>query len=382
MPRVALLREITDSSVLDEVFAHGRVTRAGLADATGISGPTVWESVRRLAAAGLLRPAGSRETAGRGRSATYYELAAAAGWVLAVAVDLAGVRTCVADLAGRVSHEAHHPVPAPDDGGRLVTAVRRAAQRAIDGASGLGKLRAAGISVASPVRPSPRGREVVAVPGSTFPAGTELTEDVLTGIIDVPLLIDNDVNLAALAERRHGSAQQASSFAYAYIGAGLGMAVYIGDHVIRGSHGLAGEIGYLAAPAGNDYVTLSQALADQGFHGGGGSLDVAAVLTLADRAVGGDADARAAVDRLGILIGNAVVAGCAIVDPELVLLGGPIGCHAAFEASLRDAVTRFVPAPPRIAVGSAGDSASLRGALYLALEHGRKQLVDTVGAKL
>src|ERR1700678_344356 len=84
LPRLAMLREITDRAVLDKVFHQFRVTRVGLASATGISKPTIWESVRRLVGAGILCAAGSLETGKRGRAATFFELTHTAGWVLAL----------------------------------------------------------------------------------------------------------------------------------------------------------------------------------------------------------------------------------------------------------------------------------------------------------
>jgi predicted NBD/HSP70 family sugar kinase len=248
-----MLREITDSSVLGEVFHRGRVTRAGLAGATGLSGPTVWESVRRLAGAGLLRAAGRQQTSGRGRAATYYELTGTAGWVLALTVNQQGVRARAADMAGRPIGANQQPAGAHGDTGSLILSIRRAVQRAVGAAAGHGTLRAVAMSVANPVRPGTG--EIIALPGSPFPAGMHLPTDILADIAGAPLLIDNDVNLAALAERHAGPASEVSSFAYVYVGAGLGLALYVGDQLIRGAHGLAGEIGYPAAVGNGQYAT-------------------------------------------------------------------------------------------------------------------------------
>ena len=62
-----------------------------------------------------------------------------------------------------------------------------------------------------------------------------------------PVLVDNDVNLAALAEHRAGNAAGRLASPYVYVGAGRGLGLYIGDQLIRGAHGLAGEIGFLPA---------------------------------------------------------------------------------------------------------------------------------------
>src|SRR5262249_49523668 len=241
--------------------------------------------------------------------------------------------------------------------------------------AGAGPLRAVALSVASPVRPG-GGGQVIALPASPFPEGNSLSADALAREVDAPVLIDNDVSLAALAERRDGRARDAASFAYAYVGGGLGMAVYLGDQLIRGAHGLAGEIGYLAAlgPDGGA-VTLDEALARRGWRRpGAAAIDVPAVLDAIARAETGDPEAAAAVGELGASIGQAVVAACAVVDPEPVLLGRPVGSPPALVETVRATVARFSPAPPRIEPGSAGESGPLRGALHLALDHGRRRL--------
>jgi predicted NBD/HSP70 family sugar kinase len=217
-----------------------------------------------------------------------------------------------------------------------------------------GTLRAVAMSVANSVRPS--------------------TGEFIAG---APLLIDNDVNLAALAERHARPASEVSSFAYVYVGAGLGLALYVGDQLIRGAHGLAGEIGHLPAAVGNgQYATLAEALARQGFGGPvAPSIDVPGALETAGRAQAGNSAAITAIRELGTTIGHAIAAACAITDPELVLLGGPIGSHPALREPVRAAAARFAPARVGIAAGSAGESASLQGALHLALGHGRQQMV-------
>jgi predicted NBD/HSP70 family sugar kinase len=149
--------------------------------------------------------------------------------------------------------------------------------------------------------------------------------------------------------------------------------------LISGAHGLAGEIGYLPAAVGNgQHVTLSEALARQGFRRAGApSIDVPAVLDTARRAAAGEPAARTVIGALGTSIGHAIAAACAIADPELVLLGGPIGSHAALLEPVRAAAARFSSAPVQIAAGRTGESAPLQGALHLALDHGRQQMITS-----
>ncbi|WP_326946849.1 ROK family transcriptional regulator [Amycolatopsis sp. NBC_01307] len=362
LPRLAMLRAMTDRAVLDHVFVHNRTTRAELAATTGISKPTISESVRRLETAGALRATGTDETGRRGRIATFYELAADAGRVVAAEVNQQGIRTVTTDLTGTVLATGHH---APD--GRPMTTAVRAALAAAS-ASGPGPVRATAVSVANPV--DPVTHEVVALPGSPFPEGT-----IRAGEIGRDVLLDNDVNFSALAERREGAARDAKSFAYVYVGAGLGVSLYVGDQLVRGAHGLAGEIGYLDSSG----TTLAEALAGQGFgRSDAPSLDVDAILTTLSRAAAGDGVAVERLRLLGATLGRAVAAICTIVDPDVVLLGGPAGSRPGLVAEIRRAVTAAAPGPVRVEAGTVTDSAALRGALLSALDHGRDALIAEV----
>src|SRR5215212_6889809 len=89
-PSLDLLRSLTDEHVLRAFMTEGRLTRAELATRTGISKPTVSESVRRLAAAGLLQDTGER-TSGRGRIGSYYALAGDVGCALVVSAAPEGI---------------------------------------------------------------------------------------------------------------------------------------------------------------------------------------------------------------------------------------------------------------------------------------------------
>jgi predicted NBD/HSP70 family sugar kinase len=357
-----VLREATDRALLDETIRQGRTTRVELADATGYSRPTVSEAVRRLVAAGLLDATGLKETGKRGRVGTFYALGARAGRVLAIEIDQAGVQIRAADLAGRTLSEQRRAPTAPGDTDSLVASLRAGVREAADGE---GPLRAVGVSIANPVHPV--SHETVPLAGTPFPEGLLNPAALIADLVPAPVLVDNDVNLAALAEHRLGRAAGASSFAYVYVGAGLGVGLYIGDQLVRGAHGLAGEIGYLP---GAGSPTLATDLAAAGFgRPDAPSTDVAAVLALLEAAD------EAALHRLAAGVGRAVVSVAAVVDPELVLLGGPVGTHPALLPRVRELVADSFPGPTRVDRGTLGADAPLHGALQLAVEHARAAAV-------
>jgi predicted NBD/HSP70 family sugar kinase len=226
-------------------------------------------------------------------------------------------------------------------------------------AAGRGPLRAIGVSMANPVDPSTQA--VVALPGTPYPEGLLSPERMLADLTNAPILVDNDVNLAALAEHRLGRAAGESSFAYVYLGAGIGVGLYLGHQLIRGAHGLAGEIGYLP---GIVSPTLSGDLRAGGFdRRDAPAIDVHAILALLDQ------PSETAVRQLAEATSRAIVSVAAVVDPALFLLGGPVGTHPALLPAVRDLMT--FPGPPRIEHGALGADAPLTGALQLALEYAR-----------
>jgi predicted NBD/HSP70 family sugar kinase len=374
-----MLREMTDRAVLDEVLVRGQVTRAELSEVTGISKPTISESTRRLEAAGILCTSGT-QSGRRGRVATFYALSPGAGWVLALDLDQDGVHTLSADLAGRHVDRHDHPPVAIGDTTAMVASIRSSVRRARRiGDAGHGPLRAVALSVANAV--DPVTQEILALPNTPFPEGLLRPDEIFRSLGDIPLRVDNDINCAALAEHRDGAGIGVANFAYAFIGAGLGVGLYVENHLFRGAHGLAGEIGYLATATGPaQYSTLVSSLTQQGFGKPGTPvIDVPAILSTLQSAEAGDPGAIEATRLLGAAIGQVIVDTCAVIDPELVLLGGPIGSHPAVLPIARQTVAQISPAPVRMEHAALDETVSLQGAKHLALDRARDDLIAAIG---
>jgi predicted NBD/HSP70 family sugar kinase len=205
---------------------------------------------------------------------------------------------------------------------------------------------------------------------------------------DVPVLVDNNVNLAAVGEKWFGLARGFSTLVFIAIGAGVGMGIIINDDLVRGAHGAAGEIGYL--PLGGDPFDprhrLHGGLEDEvgaagileAFARRRGSDDPGAdsVHDVFDLAADGVAVARAVVEDVAARLGAAIATVCAIVDPELVVLGGGIGSNPLLLRPVRGAAAALVPVTARIETSLLGDRAALLGAVAVALQAARAQLLS------
>jgi predicted NBD/HSP70 family sugar kinase len=337
-PSLDLLRSLTDEHVLRALMASPRMTRAELASRTGISKPTVSESVRRLTAAGLIHDTGAR-TSGRGRVGSYYALASDIGTALVVSIAPNGVVTEAVDAHGEVLAADRHPLARPV-GPAAVVAALRAAARSVRAAV-TGPVRLAVVSAADPVdRASGR---LVHLPDAPFLVGELSPVEVLAPLVDGPVLVDNDVNWAARAER--GVHPDLTDVAYLHLGEGLGCAVISDGEVRRGFGGTAGEIAHLVTVGPDGRATLLTevfALLDLRQEGST-AIDV-------DRLLAAVASRQEVRSALGTALGGVLAALVALCDPEVVLVGGEWG-HAVID------LLATVGAPRKVAVRAASVTA-------------------------
>ncbi len=363
-PSLTLLRELTDTHVLDALIGAPRLTRAELADRTGISKPTVGESVRRLVAAGLVADTGAR-TSGRGAIGSYFALAHDIGVALAIDVAPEGIVGELVDVRGAVLSRASAQVRLPARPGPVSTSLRRVARRLH--ARAPGPIRLAVVSAADPVQR--RTGRLVQLPYAPFLVGALTPADALVDVVAGPVEVDNDVNWAARAERRAGPGEL-DDFVYLYLGAGLGCAVVGDGEVLRGHDGFAGEIGdVLTAGPDARACSFTDVFARLGLRQPGSTaIDVAALL---DRLA---AD-RAAVANIAQAVAGVLAAAVAFADPAVVLLGGPWGTQPGMVQAIRERVDRL---PRRVAVRAATvEGAPLAGARLHAVDALRLAVVST-----
>ena len=193
-PTLELLRSLSDEHVLRALMAQRQATRAEIAAATGLSKPTVSESVRRLSANGSVVDTGERTT-GRGRVGSYYALPATTGCALVVSIAPEGIVAEAVDVYGQVVARSQAPVTRSPGAGQVARTLR--ARRRRGGRAG--PFRLAVVSAADPVdRESGR---LVQLPDAPFLLGELDAPAVLAELVDGPVTVDNDVNWAARAER-------------------------------------------------------------------------------------------------------------------------------------------------------------------------------------
>ena len=219
------------------------------------------------------------------------------------------------------------------------------------------------------------------------------SEPVLRGALHRNVLIENDVNLAAMAEHAAGAAAGADDFVLLWLGVGVGLATVLGGRLHRGASGAAGEIGWLPLPgapvtddvrypAGGGMQWLAGAdavralAAEHGFGSAGASAGEPV------RAAVADSGERAGqfLDELARRVALGAVAACTVIDPGLVVLGGEVGLAGGTALADRVAaeVARICPVRPRVVPTAVTSEPVLRGALLTAVNQARADLLASV----
>src|ERR1700751_504016 len=233
----SLLRELNDRAALELLLAEGPFTRAQLSERTGVSKVTVSQMLARLEDRGLVMIAGE-QAGGRGPNAALYSVVPASAYVAGLYVESDLVSAAVADVAGRRVAEVSGNPNGVDDPVELVRGtIERACARAGIEVTWLSALVIGSPGVVDPRTGDPR------LPVN-LPAWHEGPLDALKDAGRKPVVIENDVNLAAMAERADGAAAGADDFVLVWLGVGLGLATILGGRLHRGTAGAAGEIGY------------------------------------------------------------------------------------------------------------------------------------------
>lgn len=372
-----LLREINESAALSLLLERGPLTRGDLRDLTGLAKPTTSDVMRRLQEAGLVRVVG-RTSGGPGPNADIYDVNPDAAYAAAASLQEkdSSLVTAVCDLTGEV--RARVTTKLDDDPVRSVgEAVQVACQKAR-----IPRKRLDHVQLGVPGAHHDGTIRYVDVPGWSRPG---LIDDIRARL-RTPVSVDNDVNLAAAAERSRGIARDADSFALLWLGEeGLGLGIDLNGTILRGARGGAGEVGYM--PVGlprRDGVHDFQDLV-----GGPAILALAREhgieVERAEDAVRGAAGSAPSpsthelfLSALAVRIAVGLAAVVAVLDPALVVLAGEVGqaggqaLATAVGAALRD----LSVLETEVAATGLTEDAVLLGALDTTLTAVRTALLD------
>ena len=385
----SLLRELNDRAALELLLTDGPMTRAQLGQRTGLSKVTASQLLARLEDRGLVEVAGE-QAGGRGPNAAIYAVVPSTAYVAGLHVEADEVSAGVADVTGRVVSEISVD---PNGSANPVELVRGAVATACT-AAGVSTEALRAFVIGTPGVLDPRTGDLrLAV---NLPAWHEGVHEALSADLGRPVTIENDVNLAAMAERAVGAAQGADDFGLVWLGVGLGLATVLGGRVHRGVGGAAGEIGYLPVPGARLPTDLTHPAtgAFQSLVGAQAVLALAAdfgfaahsaagvVRSAVAAAVGEDRRGQEFLAELASRVATGVAAISVVLDPGLVVLGGEIGLAGGepLATAVAAEVGRICPAHPRVVPTAVNGGPVLRGAILAAVDRARSELLASVAS--
>ncbi|MBI1416754.1 MAG: ROK family protein [Limimaricola sp.] len=367
--------------VLGCIHAAGGMGRAAIARASGLTTQTVSNIIAELLSDGLLQE-GGRVAEGRGLPVVKYTINPLGALAFGAEVRPKTVLSTLMDMEGRMLASDRQPLEIADIDhvARILARMRDAAIKA----TGLpaGKLIGAGI-----VLPGPFGATGLTGRASDLPDWPlDLARTRIEQELGLPVVLENDANAAAVAERVSGAAQGLSSFAYVYFGTGLGLGVVERGQLIKGAQGNAGEIGHVPVPFEGQAVplesvvsrlALGQRLAEAG-------VTVTSVEDIARLHSAGHPALTHWIAEAAGPLSSAVQMIENLFDPETVILGGamPDGVLDDLIAACRPGDRSVAARPgrrlPRLCRGASGRmTATLGGAALVISRVFTPHLADT-----
>jgi len=370
------------------------MSRAEIAERTGLSQPSVSSLTRRLLASGALVEGDARPSQGGGRRERELVLNSAFAWVVGAKIAMHQLTITLADFGGGVATTVKRPLAAPLRLSELVRQLAREIDKALDGAGGPVRKRLAGVGVAIPGFVDSLKGEVDWTPllkPASAPAPYPLAA-ALGEALGVPVFVENDANLLTLAEQWFGDAGGVPNVAVVTLEHGLGLGLVIGGELYRGHGGIAAELGHVQVETGGrvcrcgksgclEAYVAHYAIVQQGQEAGliaaEDKLPPAAVeaayLELARIAQSGSVRARKIFERQGRLLGRWVANMANLIAPQLILLGGgPQIATDLYEPAMRAAFDDALALPHRgrlpLRLGHHGDEVWARGAAALVLQ--------------
>ncbi|TDU88841.1 putative NBD/HSP70 family sugar kinase [Kribbella voronezhensis] len=356
---VAALRRLTHVSTLRTLRSAGAVTVAQLARAAGLSRPTVVSQLEELLSQGLVEEEPPAASGSLGRPAKRFRFRARAGFVAGIDIGAHTVRAALADLAGEVVASTRMTVDESASAADRLD-VGRAALTEVLGTAEVAGTHVVAATVGTPGVVSPTGRVEISVLPQW--SGIDLGRR-LGSVLSCQVRVENDANLAAVAEHWRGAAREADNVLYVLAGMRTGAGLIINGALHRGRAGLAGEIGAL------DILGWDEAPRNL-IRAAGDPADAEhAAQRLFAAAADGDRAAVEAVEAFARLLAQGIAAIVLTVDPEIVVIGGGVSLAGdSLLTPLRAQVESLSLGAPPMRLSELGGDAVVLGALRLALD--------------
>jgi glucokinase len=359
------MRRHNAEHVLRVVRELGPLSRSEIARHTKLSAPTVAALVGDLVRAEVVEELGEGESTG-GRRPQLVSFNARFGAVIGGNIGATSIRLVLADMSGEWI--ARKVVPLPDDTRPqplLQLVAESAREMCVEHLGDMNRLR---VMVVGAPGMTDMARGIVLEAANLDGWVDVSARDVLEKHLSAPIIVDNDVNLAAIGEHWRGAGRGLRDFVFVMIGTGIGAGIVIDGKIHRGNRWHAGEIGHLNV----DYREW-----DSDF-GAAGYLETYLGATPQTATKRSPRRSRGTLDEEGLARLGAAVANLAtIVDPEAIIFGGRVALsQPEILGRVQEVATRIAPSCPTIGITELGEDAPLHGSVRLALNYADEWLPD------
>jgi predicted NBD/HSP70 family sugar kinase len=376
------MRASNRERILALLRARGPMSQADLARASGLSPATISGIARELREAGWLED-DDAESPARGRALA---LSRSAGVAVGIDFGHSHVSVAVADLAHTVLAEAEEPLDVDHEADEGVALAGRLVRRLLDEV-GVAADRVTGVGMGLP---GPLRRDSGEVGDSAILPGWigARPEALMEAELGLPVRVENDANLGALAEIVWGAGRDCTDLVYVKVATGVGAGLVLNGRLYHGAGGTAGEIGHVTIDDGGPVCRCGNRGCLEAFAGAEAVLeplrrrhgDRLTLRQVVVQAQAGDVGCRRVIADAGRALGRAVAGTCNLLSPERVLVGGELAqAGDLLLESVREAVGRSAIAATRevpIRAGVLGERAEVLGAVALVLRESQRFVAE------
>ncbi|MEY9871968.1 putative NBD/HSP70 family sugar kinase [Streptacidiphilus sp. MAP12-33] len=366
----SFLRRLNQVAILRALHETESATMAELARSAQVSRATAEAVMETLLREGQAEEFAAGAEGLRGRPARRFAFRAGVGHVAGVGIGAAHLTVMVSDLRGRIAARGSVGVPRDLPAAERLDAVARLVAEACSEAGiGLGQLTVAGVGTTGVI--DAEGRVVKSVVLSDW-TGVALQGE-LARRLGVPVLVENDMRLAVLAEHWLGAARGRSEVLYLHTGSRIGLGLLLGGVPYRGSNAAAGELGGHPDSKWRAFQhVMEYALA---VDPGELRAPAQAALFALTRAREGEAEAARALESFARGLAEALVTLVTPLDPELVVIGGVLAQAGEWiTGPVGDYLSAVCLYPPEVVVSELGADAVCLGAVRHGLNEAERRL--------
>ncbi|KLU54286.1 hypothetical protein EL84_19060 [Paenibacillus sp. VT-400] len=382
------IRNLNENLIMDALITQGTMSRADISRQTGLSKPTVSLAVEHLIDRNLVREMGPADNA-QGRKATLIRFNETAYYVCGIDIGATRIRIALSDLNGEIIAYRTYPMVVQEAYERaeatMLELLRSHMNELLDeNHLNWDQIQCIGFGIPGVVLPESGRIKRIVDPLAGLEEAFSLES--LSGAFPCEVILENDVNLAALGEYRSGAAAGYPLFVFFSIGTGTGAGIMVHGQLLRGLGGLTGEIAEMLVDDGrrleevlsaDGLMQLAKDYLDQHDEllleaADSGADDLHRHLTperLFEAARSGEVEALDILQQYSQKIASALRQLSVVLAPDLIVLGGGVGGNGdVLLPLLRQIISEQFPVQPQLICSKLGEQAVVTGAVQVAIQ--------------